>query len=293
MFLAGGPAQAVEIYPPRGAEAGTSAQLTAVSCLASGCLAVGEYTDGRGHQQGMAVIENHAIFKAPVEVSPPVGSAGLSTKLTGVSCVASPKCAVSGYYLAQSDDLPTPMIAMLSGNTWGPSVQIGVHLPGGEKTSAAKQCAVHHQRRLRRSRQLPGLLRTATVCRRRPRWALGPRIRGSSVPGGQRQGHGQPRLDRVLGPRQLRRCRRDHHARRQCRADRRRHVRPTQTSRLVMVSHGRAAHGSRAMKPQSAWLHIGACPASSMRAPGRESRTVSAPPGVYTTMRRSGLQVVL
>ena len=133
VFLAGGPAQAVEIYPPRGAEAGTSAQLTAVSCLASGCLAVGEYTDGRGHQQGMAVIENHAIFKAPVEVSPPVGSAGLSTKLTGVSCVASPKCAVSGYYLAQSDDLPTPMIAMLSGNTWGPSVQIGVHLPGGEK----------------------------------------------------------------------------------------------------------------------------------------------------------------
>lgn len=133
VFLAGGPAQAVEIFPPHGAEAGSGAHLTAVSCFTGSCLAVGDYTDARGSQQGMAVIENNGTFKASVEVSAPVDSAGLSTKLTGVSCVAGSKCAISGSYLAQSDDLPTPMIAVLSGSTWGPSIQIGLRLSGAKK----------------------------------------------------------------------------------------------------------------------------------------------------------------
>ncbi|HTV10222.1 MAG TPA: hypothetical protein VME20_00030 [Acidimicrobiales bacterium] len=125
---------AVEVAPPRGAEAGTGANLTGVSCLSSACLAVGDYTNAHDNQEGMSAIFAGGIFSSLETVPAPAGSAGISTTLSGVSCLFNAghgtTCLASGYYVASSNELATPMMAtfVASGTTetWQPSAQVAL-----------------------------------------------------------------------------------------------------------------------------------------------------------------------
>jgi len=122
VFLLGQSAQAFSVPPPRGAPAGTSVTLNGVSCIKTGCVVVGEYTGSGDTQRGMAAIvydkyvtgcAGEACVQPPFSVPAPTGSAGISTTLTGVSCVPGGTCLISGYDINGSTDIATPMTSTM------------------------------------------------------------------------------------------------------------------------------------------------------------------------------------
>lgn len=126
VFVAGGSDQAVEIAPPHNAESHSGADLDAVSCISSGCLAVGSYKDLHDNQQGVALLWNADFFEPTMEVSPPSNSEGLQTQLAGISCIAGGTCFAAGSYRLESTDEPAPMLATFSDSRWQPSEELGL-----------------------------------------------------------------------------------------------------------------------------------------------------------------------
>lgn len=123
VFLLGGTAQAFTVPPPPGAAAGAGVTLTGVSCIRSGCLVVGDYGTGSDNQRGMAAIVNiksvtgctgAACLQRPWHIPAPATSAGISTTLTGASCLPGGTCVISGYDINGSSFVKLPITSYMA-----------------------------------------------------------------------------------------------------------------------------------------------------------------------------------
>jgi hypothetical protein len=79
---------------------GRNANVSSVSCPASGrCAAGGYYTDGGHHQQGFVAVERNGRWRQAVEV-PGLGALnkGGNAQVTSVSCDSPGYCAAGGFY---------------------------------------------------------------------------------------------------------------------------------------------------------------------------------------------------
>jgi hypothetical protein len=74
--------------------------VTDISCVFDGCVAVGDYTDGAGHQRGLVetIVSGLAFAsQAPAADDASTGG-GPGTSLTAISCVSVARCAAGGWY---------------------------------------------------------------------------------------------------------------------------------------------------------------------------------------------------
>jgi hypothetical protein len=105
--------------------AGGSAQVTSVSCGSAGnCSAGGYYTDGSGHQQAFAVSQVNGRWHAAAEVAGTAGlNAGVSARLSSVSCRTAGNCSAAGYYTDGSGHRQGLVVSQVNG-TWGAAIEV-------------------------------------------------------------------------------------------------------------------------------------------------------------------------
>ena len=120
-------AQAVQARSPANASA-AGAGLQDVTCTGAGsCEAVGDYTDGRGHDQGMAVTENRGHWGQARElVMPSNAAANPGVFLTGISCSKAGNCVAVGSYDNDATNafFYVAVGVVESGGTWRRATQL-------------------------------------------------------------------------------------------------------------------------------------------------------------------------
>ena len=131
---------ATGVQPSLPANAGTSpsASVYRVSCASAGnCTAVGGYTDGSGHSQGLLLTETSGTWATGVEASLPANAnANPNVSLDSVSCVSAGNCTAVGNYNDSYDSSTVQDQGLLlteTSGTWATGVDAS--LPGGAGTA--------------------------------------------------------------------------------------------------------------------------------------------------------------
>ena len=119
----------VEASLPAGAGSSPDVEITSVSCASAGeCSAVGNYTDGSDHQQGLLLSESGGTWSAGVEATLPAGAGSEpGVHLPSVSCASAGNCSAVGYYIDSSENRQGLLLSE-SGGTWSTGVK--ATLPG-------------------------------------------------------------------------------------------------------------------------------------------------------------------
>jgi hypothetical protein len=119
---------------PPDAAAHPHAQLASISCLASGCVAVGNYTDDAGNEQGLVVTGSGSSWIG-TRAALPASAVTPGAVLSAVTCPATGDCVAVGSFSANQQGM------VLTG--WGTSWQAtSTPLPAG---AAADPAATFHQ----------------------------------------------------------------------------------------------------------------------------------------------------
>jgi hypothetical protein len=135
-----------QVVLPAGAAANSEfnfAQINSVSCPSTAaCVAVGQYTDGHGSFEGMAVAQSDGVWQRARELELPVNANSTIgdevADLVSVSCSRPGNCVAVGNYGANT----TPSLAMAVTERygrWGRALQID--LPPGANTSIGHEIA--------------------------------------------------------------------------------------------------------------------------------------------------------
>jgi hypothetical protein len=116
-----GPAPGDTVPLPNGANTGSQETLNSTSCPAAGtCVAVGSYTDGSGHLQGLIETQSGGAWAAAeaklTTLSDPA-SASPAVSLDSVSCASVANCVAVGQYTDATGSLQG-LIESDSGGTW-------------------------------------------------------------------------------------------------------------------------------------------------------------------------------
>jgi hypothetical protein len=104
---------------------GADAQLTSISCTASGtCSAGGDYTDIGGSGQAFVINETNGAWHAAIEV-PGLGAlnTGAFVGLASISCASPGNCAAGGEYHRNLTDLEAYIVTETNGH-WGSAEQV-------------------------------------------------------------------------------------------------------------------------------------------------------------------------
>jgi hypothetical protein len=107
------------------ANAGSSLELLAVSCpSATGCTAVGEYTDSSGHTEALALNETLGTWGAAVAVPMPANAyAEPDANLHEVQCPAAGDCTAFGIYTAANLEEDDGVFVTETAGVWGAAVE--------------------------------------------------------------------------------------------------------------------------------------------------------------------------
>src|SRR5439155_21504555 len=91
-------ATGVEASPPANAGSNPGVNLRSVSCASAGdCSAVGGYTDGSGHEQGLLLTEPAGPWATGAEASlPRTAGSDPGAALSSVSCASAGNCSAVG-----------------------------------------------------------------------------------------------------------------------------------------------------------------------------------------------------
>ena len=113
------------------------AGVNSVSCGSAGsCAAVGDYTDGSGHQQGFVAVEENSVWGRAAEV-PGLGALnqGGAAYVSSVSCASPGSCAAGGDYRAGAVGDWHAFVVSEQNGSWGTARQVAGNLstgPGGD-----------------------------------------------------------------------------------------------------------------------------------------------------------------
>ena len=107
-----------------------TAQLNAISCSSSDCLAVGSGVITGDSPLAIAVAVVRGAFGATFEVKAPEGSSGIATLLYGVSCTAPTTCTAVGLCGPGSTYLATAWAASDVNGTWRAPAAVQTPLAG-------------------------------------------------------------------------------------------------------------------------------------------------------------------
>src|SRR6266568_3525651 len=116
---------------------GGHAGVSSVSCGSAGsCAAVGDYTDGSGHQQGFVAVEENSVWGRAAEV-PGLGALnqGGAAYVSSVSCASPGSCAAGGDYRAGAVGNWYAFVVSEQNGSWGTARQVAGNLstgPGGD-----------------------------------------------------------------------------------------------------------------------------------------------------------------
>ena len=109
---------------------GSTAQLNAISCSSSGCLAVGSGVVTGDSPEAIATAAVNGAFGPAFVVKAPAGSSGIATLLYGVSCTSPATCTAVGSYDPSSTYLATAWAANEVNGTWKTPVTVQTPLAG-------------------------------------------------------------------------------------------------------------------------------------------------------------------
>ena len=99
-------------------EGSRSGELLGLSCAsAGGCVAVGEYSDGSGQNQGLILTQHGSGWTATSAPLPPDAEANPDAVLLSVACAAEESCAASGLY-EKSGGVEAGVLFNLTGGVW-------------------------------------------------------------------------------------------------------------------------------------------------------------------------------
>jgi hypothetical protein len=120
--------------------------LTSVSCTGTGdCVAVGNYTDASGNDQGLVLTESNGTWSAAEAGWPASSGANPGVWLTSVSCWATGDCAtVGGYYdptTATAPEDAVPLVMVESDGTWAGAISPAVPADADAAGLTAVSCA--------------------------------------------------------------------------------------------------------------------------------------------------------
>ncbi len=117
------PARDAEATLPDDAAAEPAVSLTSVSCGAiADCVAVGNYTDSSGHQQGLEIPETNTTWGTGLAALLPAGAAAdPAVSLSSVSCISAGECAAVGNYNDTSNHTLGLLLSESAG-TWMPGL---------------------------------------------------------------------------------------------------------------------------------------------------------------------------
>jgi hypothetical protein len=113
----GGSWSATEAPLPPGAGSNPNVAVFSVSCAVPGtCVAVGDYSDGGGHTQGLLLTRTGGAWSAAKAPLPPGAAAIPATELLATSCGAPGSCAAVGEY--HGGGTAQGLILTFAGNAW-------------------------------------------------------------------------------------------------------------------------------------------------------------------------------
>jgi hypothetical protein len=136
--------QAIEMLGLRAMGSGGNAGVSQVSCATAGdCAAVGNYTDGLGHQQGFVASEKNGVWGQAIEV-PGLGAlnTGGNASVWSVSCATAGDCAAVGDYTDGSGN-GQGFVASEKKGLWGQAIEVpglGALNTGGSAAVGSVSC---------------------------------------------------------------------------------------------------------------------------------------------------------
>lgn len=132
---------------PHGAASIPYSSLEAVTCSsASACVAVGEYQDKAGGQQGEILVRSGASWKA-IKAPLPGGASAepVASSLQAVTCPSASSCVIVGFY-ENTTGMTNALVIARSGKTWSPArlpqPRSGVTYPQAVACSSVSKCAM-------------------------------------------------------------------------------------------------------------------------------------------------------
>jgi hypothetical protein len=136
---------AIEVPGTGALNKGGDAAVNSVSCASAGnCAAVGQYTDGSGHQQAFVARETSGTWHAAIEVpSTAALNKGGRADVVSVSCPSAGNCAAGGQYTDGSGHSQAFVASETSG-TWHAAIEVpgtaALNKGGGARVSSVS-CA--------------------------------------------------------------------------------------------------------------------------------------------------------
>ena len=118
-------AAGIEASLPANAGTNSNGGFGSVSCASAGnCTAVGGYTDGSGHGQGLLLTETSGIWAAGVEASLPANAATNSdVGLDSLSCGSAGNCTAVGDYESTTSGYSHGLLLTETSGTWTTGVE--------------------------------------------------------------------------------------------------------------------------------------------------------------------------